>query len=782
MATKIDSPEQELAVLKTKFQKLLGMLKQVTAENETLRNQINIEEKKNQNEDNNNDENENNENFDPIQAQNLKLIEENANLVQENTKNVSENAKLKDILFKLKQKHLENTDQITTLKEENGQFRLKIAQLESSIQDSEGSIRRNNDTSAEITTLTNQLNTSQASIDALLKEKRQLTDNVAELERQMGELNEKIEEERQEKDEQIAENELKLRNLSEELSQTKSSLQTSQTQVTSLQKLNIEQQGQLAQFESTIVQLETKIDNVNTSNRTTETVATELHAALSQNNSLTKANDALKKLQEKVERDHQDEIWLLNQTHLGEIEARQNQMVMELNERDIIIQNLNEQCQLDGGKYQGLVNTFQEYKINMKKKIDEKNTQINHLNDRLTISDDNLNNIVIQHEHDVQRLSLEQQELVGNLKKAHFDEISLIKNALDKLSMEFELYRHNNGNQNGNNSDISSGIEDFTDNDGDGQQNQQNQQNNHKNNQHTQNFHPQNKPSHYSNNSLSITEITALASTQRDRDVLQSTHQNELKTLFNYINKLRTMITKYKEYIEFLSIQCGLLITSQQRQNGVDLDYLKNVILRFILFQKMGLSLQRDAMVPVLAQLLHFSKQDFKLLESGSGGGDNNNNNGQNNNSWFSWGGNSSGGGGGSGYLHTISSPHAHGNGMNSDYDPMSSIQAQSVPINQQLGIQPRRPVLMRDIQRGQGSSNNVGDNFDNNNFNSNSNVNFKDEKSNQKNNQISSQFVKMGSNMGANGTISNIKDLLPPDSNFEFDVPYDVGRLGYLE
>jgi chromosome segregation ATPase len=341
MATKIDSPEQELAVLKTKFQKLLGMLKQVTAENETLRNQINIEEKKNQNEDNNNDENENNENFDPIQAQNLKLIEENANLVQENTKNVSENAKLKDILFKLKQKHLENTDQITTLKEENGQFRLKIAQLESSIQDSEGSIRRNNDTSAEITTLTNQLNTSQASIDALLKEKRQLTDNVAELERQMGELNEKIEEERQEKDEQIAENELKLRNLSEELSQTKSSLQTSQTQVTSLQKLNIEQQGQLAQFESIIVQLETKIDNVNTSNRTTETVATELHAALSQNNSLTKANDALKKLQEKVERDHQDEIWLLNQTHLGEIEARQNQMVMELNERDIIIQNLN---------------------------------------------------------------------------------------------------------------------------------------------------------------------------------------------------------------------------------------------------------------------------------------------------------------------------------------------------------------------------------------------------------------------------------------------------------
>lgn len=112
--------------------------------------------------------------------------------------------------------------------------------------------------------------------------------------------------------------------------------------------------------------------------------------------------------------------------------------------------------------------------------------------------------------------------------------------------------------------------------------------------------------------------IMELAQVQarRDETVHRLTVENgELK---KKLLEAKRLLDKASDERVFLSDQIRRLQSSRQR-GTVDIDYLKNVIVRYLQFE--NYPQQRKALVPVIATILHFNAQDHEAVNKGATAG-----------------------------------------------------------------------------------------------------------------------------------------------------------------
>jgi hypothetical protein len=257
------------------------------------------------------------------------------------------------------------------------------------------------------------------------------------------------------------------------------------------------------------------------------------------------------------------------------------------------------------------------------------------------------------------------------------------------------------------------------------------------------------KKSSTSNKSI-IAELEKQAGESREKDLLTVEHNANLRSLFQYISTLRASNQSLQTYIEFLTAQIGQFILVSKR-NSVDLDYLKNILLRYIQFETLGLESERDAMVPVIGQLLQFSYEEMKMVmvpkESTTS-----------NSRWFSgiWPSNQS-------RSYTSVSEH----NLEAEYDPMSAIQANTTSLTAKLRKQqeqtPQTPQSSAIGQLGGADSNS----------NNTKQIKFELKEGFR-------DFLKQDATLSTAGVLSNVKDLVPP--HVETRVPELIKTLGFVE
>ena len=111
--------------------------------------------------------------------------------------------------------------------------------------------------------------------------------------------------------------------------------------------------------------------------------------------------------------------------------------------------------------------------------------------------------------------------------------------------------------------------------------------------------------------------IFEIAKTQAQREHLHSVKLDTRETAFQQLQEKLSL--KDLQLAQLQAANSGLQAEVAQlsrvaKREGVNMDYLKNVVLQYITFPLQ--SPERESLVPVIAMLLQFSTEEAKLCES----------------------------------------------------------------------------------------------------------------------------------------------------------------------